>query len=247
MAQSMKPQVEIYADEEALAGALARRVAAIAAEAVAARGRCRLALPGGSVVALLGRGLAGLPADASHWEIFWTDERCVPPADPQSNYRLAQTELLSRLNVPAGQIHPAPGELEPEKGAAGYAAALSAVFGTAAPPRFDLVLLGLGADGHVASLFPGNPALQETQRWVAPVRNAPKPPPERITLTLPVLNQARHVLVAAGGAGKAEVLGRVFAPERARLELPAQLLAPRNGELHWLLDRAAAAKLKDSP
>ena len=247
MAKSMKPQVEIFPDDRALAGALAQTVAALGAEAVAARGRFRLAIPGGSVVALLGRGLAGIPVDAARWEIFWADERCVPPADPQSNCRLAQTELLSRLNVPASQIHPAAGELEPETAAAGYEAVLSAVFGTAAPPRFDLVLLGLGADGHVASLFPGNPALQETQRWVAPVRNAPKPPPERITLTLPVLNQARHVLVAAAGAGKAEVLGPVLAPERARLELPAQLLAPRNGDLRWLLDSAAAAKLKDSP
>lgn len=242
----MNPRVEIFPDDRALAAALAQTVAALGAEAVATRGRFRLALPGGSVVSLLAKGLAGLPADASHWEIFWTDERCVPAADPQSNFHLAQTGLLSRLNVSASHIHPADGAAGPEAAARAYTAELENIFGVGAPPRFDLILLGLGEDGHVASLFPGNPALQETQRWAAPVRNAPKPPPERITLILPVLNRARHVIVAAAGAGKAGVVARIFFPDQAPV-LPAQLLNPCEGELQWLFDRAAAAKLKDPP
>ena len=238
MAKRMKPKVEIFPDDRALAVALAQTVTALGAEA--------LALPGGSVVALLARELAGRPVDAARWEIFWTDERCVPAADPQRNFGLAQTGLLSRLNVPAGQIHPAAGDAGPEAAARAYAAELEKVFGVGAPPRFDLVLLGLGEDGHVASLFPGNPALQEKQRWTVPVRNAPKPPPERITLTLPVLRRARHVLVAATGAGKAGAVARIFSPDPVPA-LPAQLLNPCEGELQWLFDRAAAARLKDPP
>ena len=127
-----------------------------------------------------------------------------------------------------------------------YEAEIAGFLGADAAPGFDLVLLGIGEDGHVASLFPGNPALLETKRLVAPVRNAPKPPSERITLTLPVLNRARHLLVVATGVGKAEALAGVFSPGGAPA-LPAQQLHPRDGDLHWLLDRAAAVKLKDSP
>ena len=246
MGQSMKPKVEIFPDEQALAMALAQTVVALAAKAVAVRGRCRLAIPGGSVVSLLGRGLAGLPVDASRWEIFWTDERCVPRTDPNSNFHLAKTVLFSGLRLLPGQIHSPPGELGPDAAAQAYETELNAIFGAATLPRFDLVLLGVGEDGHVASLFPGNPAVRETYRRVAPVGNAPKPPPARITLTLPVLNQARHVIVAAAGAGKAEALSRVFAPQRAQLELPAQMLAPRNGDIRWLLDSTAASKLPSS-
>ena len=240
----MKPKVEIFPDDRALAAALAQAMAVLGAEAVTTRGRFRLAIPGGSVVSLLGRGLAGMPVDAARWEIFWTDERCVPSTDPQGNFRLAQTELLPRLNVSASQIHPAAGDAGPEAAARAYTAELEKVFGVGAPPRFDLILLGLGEDGHVASLFPGNPALQEKQRWVAPVRHAPKPPPERITLTLPILNRARHMIVAAMGTGKAGAVARIFSPDPVPV-LPAQLLNPGEGELHWLFDRAAAAKLKD--
>ena len=242
----MKPKVEIFPDDRALAAALAQTVTDLGTEAVGERGRFQVAIPGGSVVSLLGRGLAGVAVDAARWEIFWTDERCVPAADLQSNFRLAQAELLARLGVPAQQIHPANGAAGPEAAARAYAAELEKIFGIGAPPRFDLVLLGMGEDGHVASLFPGNPALQETQRWVAPVRNAPKPPPERITLTLPVIHRARHVLVAATGAGKADAVARIFSPDQ-RPVLPVQLLNPGEGELRWLFDRAAAAKLKDPP
>ena len=222
----MKPDIEICADEASLAGALAARVVSAAAAAVAARGRFALAIPGGSVVSLLARGLAA-PLAAANWYVFWTDERRVPLSDPQSNFRLAETELLPKLA--GAQIHPIRGS------AADYENELRPFL------PLDLVLLGVGEDGHVASLFPGNPATRETARLVVEVHGAPKPPPDRVTLTFPVLNAARATLVVAAGAGKAAVVGRIFS---APGDLPAQRLS---GSPRWLLDRAAAAHLKEIP
>ena len=222
----MDPDIEICADEILLAASLAARVASAAAAALAARGRFVLAIPGGSVVQLLARGLAA-PIAAANGHVFWTDERRVPLSDPQSNFRLAETELLPKLA--GAQIHPLRGS------AAEYETELRPFL------PLDLVLLGVGEDGHVASLFPGNPATRETQRLVAEVHNAPKPPPDRATLTFPVLNSARQIFVVASGAGKAAIVGRVFA---APGNLPAQRLS---GSPRWLLDRAAAAHLKETP
>ena len=244
----MTPAVDIFPGCSELASALAIRVAAIAAEAAAARGAFRIAIPGGSVVAFLARGLAQVKLEPAAWHVFWADERCVPLADPQNNARLAQVELLDRLRIPPARQHVIEGSLGPEAAAAAYEEDLKAAFGARALPVFDLVLLGLGEDGHVASLFPENPALAETQRWAAPVWNAPKPPPERVTLALPVLNQARNILVAAAGDGKAAAVARCFNPPAAdAAPLPARRLAPAAGELRWLLDRAAAAQLQETP
>ena len=222
----MHPDIEIGADENSLAGILAARVVSAAAAAVAARGRFALAIPGGSVVQLLARGLAA-PVAAAHWHVFWTDERRVPLFDPQSNFRLAETELLPKLA--GAQVHPLRGS------AAEYETELRPFL------PLDLVLLGVGEDGHVASLFPGNPATRETQHLVADVHGAPKQPPDRVTLTFPVLNAARQILVVAAGAGKAAIVGRLLS---APGDLPAHRLS---GSPRWLLDRAAAAHLKESP
>ena len=221
----MEPDIEICADEASLAIALSARVAAGAAEALVARGAFHLAIPGGSVVSLLARGLVNV--DASNWHVFWTDERCVPLSDPHSNFRLAETELLPKLA--GAHLHPIRGS------AADYENELRPFL------PLDLVLLGVGEDGHVASLFPGNAALLETNRLVSEVHYAPKPPPERITLTFPVLNAARQVVGVAAGAGKAAIVGRVFSTPG---DLPVQRLS---GSPRWLLDRAAAATLKEIP
>ena len=222
----VQPEIEILADETALANVLAARIVSAAAAALAARGRFALAIPGGSVVSLFARGLAA-PVAAAHWHVFWTDERRVPLSDPQSNFRLAETELLPKFA--GAQVHPLRGS----------AADCENELRPFLP--LDLVLLGVGEDGHVASHFPGNPATQEPARLVADVHGAPKPPPDRVTLTFPVLNAARQILVVAAGAGKAAVVGRVFA---ACGDLPAQRLS---GSPRWLLDRAAAAHLKEAP
>ena len=222
----VQPPMEILADENRLASALAARVVSAAAAAVAARGRFALAIPGGSVVQLFARGLA-VPVAAANWHVFWTDERRVPLSDPQSNFRLAQTELLPKLA--GAQTHPLRGP----------AADCETELRPFLP--LDLVLLGVGEDGHVASLFPGNPATRETARLVADVHDAPKPPPDRVTLTFPVLDAARETLVVAAGAGKAAVVGRILSGPG---DLPAQKLS---GSPRWLLDRAAAAHLKEFP
>ena len=222
----VQPEIEILADETALANVLAARIVSAAAAAIAARGRFALAIPGGSVVQLLARGLAA-PVAAANWHVFWTDERCVPLSDPQSNFRRAETELLPLLA--GARVHPIRGS------AADYENEIAPFL------PLDLVLLGVGEDGHVASLFPGNPATRETARLVADVHGAPKPPPDRVTLTFPVLNAARETLVVAAGAGKAGIVGRVFSAPGG---LPAQRLS---GSPRWLLDRAAAAHLKESP
>ena len=225
----MQPLCDILENAAALSAALAARVAACAQEAIAARGAFHLALPGGSVLSLLARGLPPR-TDASQWHLFWTDERCVPLADPRSNFHLAETELLPKL--PGARVHPVRGS------AADYETEIAPFL------PLDLALLGLGEDGHVASLFPGHPALLETSRATADVHGAPKPPPDRVTLTLPALNRARHLLVVASGSAKAAIVARVFS---APSGLPAQLLRPANGDLRWLLDRAAAAHLEDLP
>ena len=222
----VQPPIEILADENRLASALAARVVSAAAAAVAARGRFALAIPGGSVVSLLARGLAA-PLAAANGHVFWTDERRVPLSDPQSNFRLAETELLPKLA--GAHLHPIRGS------AADYETELRPFL------PLDLILLGVGEDGHVASLFPEHPATRETARLVAEVHDAPKPPPDRVTLTFLVLNAARETLVVAAGAGKAAVVGRIFS---APGDLPAQRLS---GSPRWLLDRAAAAHLKEIP
>ena len=239
---SMKPNVEIVEDRNALALGLATSLAALASESLAARGTFRLAVPGGSVLLILAQGLARRPVDASRWELFWTDERCVPLTDPYSNFHLAQTHLFPVLRIPREHIHPIPGHLGPEAAALAYEAELP----NASEP-FDLVLLGIGEDGHIASLFPGHPALLETTRAVAPVRHAPKPPPERVTLTLPVFQRARHAWIVASGTEKKTILQRVFSPLPTESPPPAQLLLSSHGTVTWMLDRAAAPTAKDSP
>lgn len=248
MDSMMKAEVDISATPADLAMALAQRVAAVATAAVRARGRFMVAIPGGSVLTLLAQGLREMAIAAAHWHVCWTDERAVPADDDHSNFREAGERFLPLLQLPASQLHPMQGGLGPDAAALHYQEELQQLFNPApgAPPRFDLILLGVGEDGHVASLFPENPALFETQRWAVGVRHAPKPPPERISLTLPVLNQARHVIVAAAGTGKADIIAQVFAT-RASPPLPVQSLHPRNGDVRWMLDRAAAAKLPPRP
>ncbi len=243
--------LEVAPDPEALALLAGRRVVAELRAAQRRRGRAAIALAGGGtprrLYRLLGTlrhgGLNGLQAerplvDWRHVEFFWTDERCVPPDDRHSNYRLALETLLDPLGVPEYRVHRIAGELPPEAAARRYAAELDRVLG-GAPPRFDLVLLGLGADGHTASLFPGDPALDERRRTVVPAQ-APRPPRDRITLTLPVLTAARRALFLVSGSGKSEAVRRVLVEREA---LPATLLRAGAARIRWLLDRSAASRL----
>jgi 6-phosphogluconolactonase len=242
----------VYEDRNALAQALAREIDTIAQASLAARKRFTLALSGGSLLDLMATGLdlGSMGADTcwSGWHLFWVDERWVPWEDPESNFGKAQKRILHRLPIPGQQIYPLDASMSPAESAQACESAMRAVFqeGKDTFPRFDLILLGIGEDGHTASLFPGDPVVDESQRWMSAVFNAPKRPPIRITMTLPVINNARNVRFVACGAGKAPIVSRLIHPPSEKPELPAERVAPAQGTLKWLVDRAAASGLAGS-
>jgi 6-phosphogluconolactonase len=183
-----------------------------------------------------------VPWDKLH--LYWVDERCVGPDDPESNYGVCRDLLLSKVPLPAEYVYRLEGELDPEEAAARYESVLrnSMKLEGAESPAFDLVALGMGPDGHTASLFPHTPALDEIGRLVVANHVAQKET-WRITLTWPVINQATEVVFEIDGAGKADVLAEVLTGPRDIERLPSQLIRPSNGKLLFLLDEAAAAKL----
>jgi 6-phosphogluconolactonase len=183
---------------------------------------------------------AHVPWDKLH--LFWVDERCVPPTDPDSNYGMTNEAMLEKVPLPAAQIHRMEGELEPEVAASRYEAALRAEFG-AGTPVFDLVLLGMGDDGHTASLFPHTEALSALEPLVVANHVPQQKQSWRITLTRPVINGAREVAFLIEGAAKAQVLHDVLLGAYDPETKPSQLIRPRSGTLTMLLDAAAAAKL----
>ena len=246
MATQESPHVTVARDAEALMSAAALRVATLCEAAIQRHGRFTWALAGGSTPRRLYGLLARPPfvsnVDWSRVEFFWGDERCVPPDHPDSNYRMARETLLDVIRPDPARVHRMLGEETPKAAALAYETELHDSFGLRAgspPPSFDLILLGMGADGHTASLFPHSPALRETQRWVTA-----DPLAERLTLTRPVLNAGAHVLFLVSGANKAARLKHVLAgPDEG---LPAQRIRPERGRLEWLVDTAAAAGLERS-
>jgi 6-phosphogluconolactonase len=241
-----RPEITVFDDAATLAEAAAGAIAECAAEAVATRGRFTVALAGGSTPRATYERLAQAPwRDRMPWThtwVFFGDERVVSPDHPDSNYRMAHEALLSRVPIPPDQVARIRGEAEdPEATAAEYSRRLSEVFECkrGEVPRFDLILLGMGVDGHTGSLFPGSPVLKEVFRSVAAVHAAAASIPQRITFTLPMINTAAHVMFLVAGAEKAKVLKSVL--NEPTSSLPAALVRPANGRLTWLIDRAAAA------
>lgn len=246
----MTREVRIVDDAAALSAAAAAEIAVALAAAVAARGQATLVLSGGStprgVYAALASG-GGLPAPVP-WprvHVFWGDERHVPPAHPDSNFRMAHEALLAHVAIPPEHVHRIAAELaDPAQAATRYAQEIRAVVtdATGGVPRFDVVLLGLGVDGHVASLFPGSPALAPDAPLVAaPYVQAMKA--HRITMSLPLLNAARAVIGLVSGAAKAAAMRHILAPGPASPPPPGALVQPVHGRLLWLVDRAAAGAL----
>jgi 6-phosphogluconolactonase len=245
-------RIKYYVEPDA--ASLARRAAQyfveLAEESVAARGKARIAISGGSTP----RAAFELLADPSQpwrarmpWndlELYWVDERCVPPDHPESNFRMTREALLDHVPLRPEQIHRMEGELEPEAAAARYESELRNTFRLegAESPRFDLIALGMGGDGHTASLFPHTDALHEMGRLVT-ANHVPQKDTWRITLTWPVINHARSVFFLIGGASKAAVLHEVFTGERDPERLPSQLIWPSGGILTLILDKDAAALL----
>lgn len=237
-----------FASREALVEDAARRWANAAAQAVSERGRFSVALAGGSTPRPLYQMLASEPyASALPWEatfVFWGDERRVPPGHPDSNYGMAADVLLNHVPVPRDHVYRMDGEDLANSAARAYDRALAYHFdlGPRDMPRFDLILLGLGADGHTASIFPGTRAVSDRSNRVL-VYTVPQLHSERMTLTLPVLNNARHVLFLASGEDKAAALAAVTQGTYRPSTLPAQAVDPQDGTLVWLVDAAAASLL----
>jgi 6-phosphogluconolactonase len=223
----------VHRDPSALSRDAAKRFAEAGREALAERGRFAVALAGGRTPSTAYRILATDLRDAVDWtrtHAFFSDERCVPPEYPDSNFRMARETLLDHVPAIAYRVR---GEAEPESAALEYESLLRGFFGE--EPSFDLVLLGMGADGHTASLFPGSRALSIEDRWVAAVNDAPGGI-ARVTLTFPVLLQARAVLVLAAGPEKAEALREVLRGSYAPGRFPAQRLREASGDVLWLVD-----------
>ncbi len=238
------PRVRVFPSLDRASRALSSEVLRSAREAVARDGRFHLVLSGGSTP----RGMYGRWGSEARFpwretEIYFGDERAVSPRSAESNYAMARATFLSRVPVPRSQVHRLRGEVSPPSRAAReYEEELRRGAGTA--PRFDQVLLGIGKDGHTASLFPGSPALSERERWVLPVRRAGQPPfVPRLTLTLPALASSRAVSFLVAGADKAAALRGIFTSlPRGTQDLPASLVRSE-GTVSWFLDRAAARGL----
>jgi 6-phosphogluconolactonase len=242
--------IRIAPDGQAWAHEAASLVHAVSEEAIRSHGRCLLALSGGTTPKTLYRTLASPEWKARfNWpQIFFLfgDERCVPPEHPESNFHMAQAALFQPLGIHPDHIYRIHGELpDPAAAAQEYEETLRRVTDCAPPeiPRLDLILLGLGEDGHTASLFPGTDALQE-QRRALTVGRAPKGITSRLTMTVGVLNRATVVLFLVTGSSKAAMVRAVLEPQSATdRAFPAALVAPETGRLVWMLDRAAAAEL----
>lgn len=238
-------EVKIFPDVETLNEAAAGLIAKIAAKALPASGgdKFSIALAGGSTPEVLYKLLAsGEFKNEIDWKrtlVFFGDERCVAPGDAQSNYRMANEALLSRVPLSPENVFRLRGEIEPEKAAAEYEEIIRKTLGENA--RFDLILLGMGDDGHTASLFPETKALRETERLVA-ANFVEKLNANRLTLTFRALNAAKNVLFLATGAKKASMIKKVLSTET--IDLPASLVKPENGDCYWFLDREAASLIE---
>jgi 6-phosphogluconolactonase len=248
--QSLKIETVVAPDTDALAALAAQHFVEMTEAAVAARGRARIAISGGSTPKAAFKLLAD---PAQPWlkrmpwqklEIFWVDERCVPPDHPDSNYRMTRDAMLDHVPLPPEQVHRMEGELEPDVAAARYESLLRNSFRLegAEAPRFDLIALGMGPDGHTASLFPHSAALSEIGR-LAVANHVENKDAWRVTLTWPVINQGASVFFLIGGADKAGILNQVFTGPRDSDRLPSQLIRPASGILTLILDKASAALL----
>jgi len=246
----VQPYIYALPTTAALSAALNAFVEHLSAAAIAKHHRFTVAVSGGSLPKLLSADLRSNPnVDFSKWHIFFSDERCVPLDSPESNYLELKHQLLDHLGdrLPASQVHTIdPESIDDEEAAAeDYIEQMRDFFGAREAvkyPVFDLILLGVGPDGHTCSLFPGHSQVHERTAWVTSISDSPKPPPRRITLTFPVLNHAHNVAFVTAGEGKQDILAQIL--DQPDLHLPCQLVKPHSGNLYWFIDQVAAAKVK---
>lgn len=243
---SFKQNIIIRDDPALLAKQAAEIFVAGARVSLCKRGRFAVAISGGATPRRMHKMLAGEPYILNiAWgktHIFWVDERCVPSDSRKSNYGMAKKDLIDIVPIPETHVHFMACESSPQVSAKKYQAILSDFFsaGSARIPRFDLINLGMGADGHIASLFPGQKPLYEKEKLVVAVKGG-NPNVDRISMTVPLLNQARHIVFLITGEDKAKTVQTVL--EDRQIRLPAQKIRPLNGQLTWLLDRGAASLL----
>ncbi|MGH7778257.1 MAG: 6-phosphogluconolactonase [Candidatus Binataceae bacterium] len=244
-----EPKIIVLDDPQAVYVHAAEEIVHYSGEAVCTHGEFMIALSGGSTPAGVYEVIAErfeLSVDWKEVQFFWGDERCVAAADPLSNYAMANRAMLSKLPLKPAQVHRIAGELAPEAAAAAYEQELRRAFNVSAGelPRFDLIMLGLGDNRHTLSLFPGDTAaLHETSRMVIPVK-VDAEPPWRITFTAPLANHAQRLMFIVTGAEKAAAVRDVIDGPRDPDRFPAQLIAPEDGEVVWMLDQAAASLLR---
>jgi 6-phosphogluconolactonase len=239
-------EITVYPDHLSFVDGAAAFIAGIAVASIADRDRFTIALSGGSTPRPVFARLAA--ADHVDWRkvhVFFSDERCVPPDDAASNYRMAREALLDHVPLPPDNTHRICGEEDPALAALAYEQDLQRLFRTSVTPAFDLICIGMGDDGHTASLFPGTAALHDHERWVV-AQYVAVARAWRVTFTATLINAARHILFLVEGVGKSETLWRVLEGAYQPDVLPAQLIQPISGQTHWLVDAAAAAKIQST-
>jgi 6-phosphogluconolactonase len=236
-------EIRILKDVEQLAVTAAEEFTEIAAESINTRGRFIVALAGGKTPQRMYELLASEPwtgrVSWANVHVFWGDERYVPDDHPDSNYRMARSTLLDRVSIPESNIHNVPTSMKPAEAAANYERVIRE-YGN--PAHFDLILLGMGTDGHIGSLFPDSQLLHETERLVA-AEYVEFLGAWRISMTLPLINAAHTVIFLVSGESKTDTIYQVFHGDKDQMHIPAQAVQPREGELIWLLDEAAASLL----
>nr|XP_022321101.1 6-phosphogluconolactonase-like [Crassostrea virginica] len=238
------PTVIILESETEVSTKLCDIVIEKANSAIERDGRFTLGLSGGSMAKFLCNGLPSRKTAWSKWQVFFCDERHVPYTDPECTYTIYKSKLVDNGGpLPSENLHPINPELPVEDAAKAYKEEIHAMFGGENLPRFHLLLLGMGPDGHTCSLFPGHPLLQLSSEIIAPISDSPKPPPKRVTMTFPMINNCECAIFASCGGGKAEIVKKVLESDGGE-PLPAARVRPTQGELIWILDKAAASQLK---
>ena len=237
------PQLHIISDSSKIQDTVCDFIAARAKQAAQDHSYFSIGLSGGSVSKIVSLGLRDRKdVDWSTWRVFYCDERLVPFSDGDSTHAYFQRELYDR--VPVSDVNAIDPSLSVEEAAVDYTVKIRKLYPGDAMPTFDLLLLGMGPDGHTCSLFPDHPGLAEKEKLVIPISDSPKPPPCRITLTVPVLNAAKCVAVISTGASKADAVKGCLEPEEGKQPLPAGMARPTAGELHWYMDEGASSKLE---
>jgi len=237
-------RISVFDDLQSLSQSAAELFQSLSRSSIGAKGRFAVALSGGTTPRLLYTLLGASPyQNTIEWHsihLFWADERCVPADDPASNYKLVRDTLLKKITIPEENVHHVHGETDPELAAHAYEQDIKAFYGTVAIPIFDLIILGIGADGHTASIFPGSPTVPESARVAVPVY-LEKPQVNRVTITISVINHASNVLFLVAGKAKTNVLQNILYGGNPKA-YPAGLVSTENGTVTWFIDREAAGK-----